>query len=168
MERPSLVELGALPEVRVGHFGSLLVMVWRGQVTAKSVDFTNALERALIQQQGKVTVIGIITELSGGVPDAEMRDKAKAAMKEFQANVRGTALIIAATGVKAVLFRTFLAGLTLIIDFDSPMKVFRGVGEAVPWVQALKEQDPALQQAELAGAVLDFVHGPASVSAAAR
>jgi len=168
MGRPVLIELGALPEVRVGHFESLLVLVWRGQVTAKSLDHTNDIERVLIQRYGRISVIGVITEVSGGLPDAQMRDKSKAAMKEFQANVRGTALVIAAHGAKAVLFRTFLAGLTLIIDFHSPMKVFRATDEAVSWVQGMKEQDPVLSHADLAQAVADFVHGPASAVAAAR
>ena len=157
MGAPVVLELASLPEVRCGHFGPLLVMVWRGTVTPESLNRTNEVEAALIAQHGRISVIGVITDLGGGVPSSELRQASADAMKRFQPNVRGTALIVAAEGAKAVLFRTFLAGLTLIIDFASPLKIFKTLSESVSWVQRLEGQDSLLQDTDLAHAVTEFV-----------
>jgi len=157
MGAPVILELASLPEVRVGHFGSMMVMVWRGTVTPDSLAKTNQVEEALINQFGRVSVIGIITELGGGIPSAELRQASIDAMKKFQPSVRGTALHVAATGAKAVLFRTFLAGLTLVIDFASPLKIFKTVDDCVGWIQRLEGQDSMLGEPNLAAAVSEFL-----------
>lgn len=157
MAGPVVVELAAMPEVRCGHYGSLFVMVWRGTVTPESLRRTNEVEEALIKQHGRISVIGVITDLGGGVPSSELRQTSADAMKRFAPNVLGTALIVHAQGAKAVLFRTFLAGLTLILDFESPLKIVRTFPDAVSWVQGLAGQDPQLASPELAQAVTAFV-----------
>src|SRR6185503_8130883 len=63
-----VLELAALPEVRVGHCGPLMVMVWRGNVTPESLAKTNEIEEALIKQHHQIAVVGVVTDLSGGVP----------------------------------------------------------------------------------------------------
>src|SRR5438552_2256172 len=98
MGEPLVVELAAMPEVRCGNFGSLLVMVWRGTVTPDSLNKTNAVEEALIKQHGRISVIGVITDLGGGIPSADLRQASADAMKRFQPHVRGTALIVVAEG----------------------------------------------------------------------
>lgn len=157
MGAPVVLELVALPEVRCGHFGPLFVMVWRGNVTLESLKATNTVEAALIKQYGKITVIGVITDLGNGVPSSELRQASADAMKQFAADVRGTALVVTAEGARAVLVRTFLAGLTLVIDFSSPFKIFKKLSDSVTWSQALKAQDPALADPGLAQAVAEFV-----------
>jgi hypothetical protein len=152
-----VLELASLPEVRCGHVGPLLVMVWRGQVSPPSLAKTNEVEEALIRQHGRISVIGVITDLGGGVPSAELRKASADAMKRFAPNVRGTSLVVLAEGAKAVLFRTFLAGLTLMIDFPSPMKISKTLSDAVTWVQRLDGQDAALSDPLLAQAVTEFV-----------
>jgi hypothetical protein len=154
MEEPVLLELLSLPEVRVGHHGPLMVMVWRGEVQLNSLEKTNAVEDALVKQFGKISVIGAITNLVGGIPSAELRKNAAEAMRRFQPAVRGTALVVMAEGAKAVLARTFLAGMALLIDFRSPMKTFRNVLDAVGW---LNEKGAELQAESLARAVETFV-----------
>ncbi len=157
MGAPVVLELASLPEVRCGHFNSLFVMVWRGTVTPESLAKTNEVEQALINQYGRISVIGCITDLGGGVPSAELRQASADAMRRFMPNVRGTALIVLAEGAKAVLFRTFLAGFTLVIDFPSPMKIFKNVSDAVSWVQRMDGQELALADGELAQSVAEFV-----------
>jgi hypothetical protein len=157
MAAPVVLELAAMPEVRVGHFGSLMVMVWRGTVTPESLDKTNEVEDALIKQHGRISVIGIITDMGGGVPSAELRQKSAQAMKRFEPHVRGTALVVVAEGAKAVLFRTFLAGFTLLIDFPSPLKIFKSLADGVTWLQRMNGQDEKLAEPELAQAVTEFV-----------
>lgn len=157
MAAPVVLELASLPEVRCGHYESLLVMVWRGHITAESVTRTNEVEAALIKQHGRITVIGVLTDLSGGVPSSEIRQAAADAMKRFMPHVRCTVLVVLAEGAKAVLFRTFLAGFSLIIDFQSPLKIFKSISDAVSWVQRMDAQDPKLGDPELALAVAEFV-----------
>jgi hypothetical protein len=154
MDEPVLLELLSLPEVRVGHHGPLMVMVWRGEVSVESLEKTNAVEEALVKQFGKISVIGAITNLVGGIPSAELRKSGADAMRRFQPHVRGTALVVMAEGAKAVLARTFLAGMALLIDFKSPMKTFRVLGEAVGW---LNEKGAELQGDGVARAVELFV-----------
>jgi hypothetical protein len=154
MDEPVLLELLSLPEVRVGHYGSLMVMVWRGEVSVDSLAKTNAVEDALVKQFGKISVIGAITNLVGGIPSAELRKSGAEAMRRFQPHVRGTALVVMAEGAKAVLARTFLAGMALLIDFKSPMKTFRVMGDAVTW---LNERGSELHNESVARAVELFV-----------
>ena len=160
-----VLELASLPEVRCGHCGPLLVMVWRGQVSTTSLEKTNQIEEALIGQHGRISVIGIITDLGGGVPSAELRKASADAMKRFAPHVRGTALVVLAEGAKAVLFRTFLAGFTLLIDFPSPMKIFKTLNDSVAWVQRMEGQDSALGDPLLAQAVAEFVAGARATAA---
>jgi hypothetical protein len=157
MGDPVLLELLSEPEVRVGHFQSLMVMVWRGQIQAGVLAKTNAIEDALVKQFGKVSVLGVITNLAGGIPNAELRQAGADAMKHFQPFVRGTALVVASEGAKAVLARTFLAGMTLLINFESPLKASRTLGDALGWVMQLPGQDPALNVEKLIDAVETFV-----------
>lgn len=157
MAGPVVVELLSMPEVRCGHYGPLFVMVWRGTVTTESLHRTNEVEDALIKQYGRISVIGVITDLGGGVPSSELRQASADAMKRYAPNVRGTALIVHAQGAKAVLFRTFLAGLTLILDFESPLKIVRTFPDAVSWVQGIAGQDAQVKDVELTPAVTAFV-----------
>jgi hypothetical protein len=157
MAAPVVLELASLPEVRCGHYESLMVMVWRGTINVDSLKRTNEVEEALIKQHGRITVIGVLTDLSGGVPSQEIRQASADAMKRFMPHVRSTLLVVMAEGAKAVLFRTFLAGFTLIIDFQSPLKIFKSISDAVTWAQRMPDQDPKLNDPELAQAVAEFV-----------
>jgi hypothetical protein len=169
MADPVFTELLSLPEVRVGQCESLMVMVWRGEVTAASLDRSNAIEDELVKRFNHISVMGIITNLVGGIPTSEMRQKSTEAMKRYQANVRGTALVVTATGAKAVLTRTFLAGMTLLIDFESPLKSFRTVNEGLQWLARLPQQDPLMGSVAVATALAKFVDQsrPASAASAA-
>ena len=157
MGAPVVLELASMPEVRCGHFGSLLVMVWRGTVTPESLAKTNDVEEALIRQHSHISVIGVITDMGGGTPSGELRKASAEAMKKFAPHVRGTALVVIAEGAKAVLFRTFLAGFTLLIDFPSPMKIFKKPSDGIAWLRGLTGQDPVFAEPGLAEAVSAFV-----------
>lgn len=136
--------LGDFPSARVASLGSVMVVAWRGHLTAAVLSEVNTVEAALIARYGRISVIGVVTELSTGVPDEDLRRASADAMKRFQSDVRGTALVIAATGVKAVLARTFFAGLSLMMTFESPLRGFRNVADAVAWQRTLPGQDAAL------------------------
>jgi hypothetical protein len=157
MATPVVLELAAMPEVRCGHYESLFVMVWRGTVTTASLDRTNAVEDTLIKRYGRISVVGVITDLGGGVPSADLRQASADALKRFAPSVRGTTLMVDAGGAKAVLFRTFLAGLTLLIDFESPLKIVKTHPDAATWLQQLPGQDPALLVPGIAEATATFV-----------
>ncbi|MBL8949964.1 MAG: hypothetical protein JNK82_04250 [Myxococcaceae bacterium] len=142
--------LGEWPGVKVGKLGSVLVSVWRGTITPQLVEQVNALQGQLIKEHGDITAVGVLTGQSSGVPSEELRQASIMAMKRFQAHVRGSALVIATSGVKAMLARTFFAGLSLMLSPSSPHRAFRTVEEAMRW---LVEHDPRL---DLGAAIRDI------------
>jgi hypothetical protein len=151
-------ELAQEPEVCVAHAGSLLVFVWRGPITEASLDKTNRIEAELIERYGRVAVMGVITSMSSGIPTAELRQAASDAMRRFQPSVDGTAIVLGAEGTRAVIARTFLAGLSLVTDFHSPLKVYRRVADATAWLDTLGSRTmPA--HAEVAAAIERYLAG---------
>ncbi len=130
-------ELLALPEVRVGWLDGVMIIVWRGRITVELLERVNTVEALLLERCDALCVMGVITELSHAMPEVDLRAAAVAAMERFQDRVRGTALVVSALGVKAVLARTFLAGLSLVMTFRSPLKAFRTTGEAIEWFRVL-------------------------------
>lgn len=162
MSTPPLEILGDLPSARVASLGSVMVVAWRGAITPSTLSEVNALEAALIARHGRISVIGVVTDLSSGLPNDELRKASAEAMKRFQADVRGTALVIASSGVKAVLARTFFAGLSLMMTFESPLRGFRTVSDAVTWQRTLPGQDAALLDASAVQRIDGFI--AASVS----
>jgi hypothetical protein len=74
----------------------------------------------------------------------EHREKARQMAKRFEKQVRGSAIIVSATGLDAVFARAFLAGFSLVSQSQSPTKVFTRVVEAVSWLQMLPGQDAGL------------------------
>ncbi len=133
--------LGEWPGLKVGRYGNVLISVWRGTITPQLLEHVNEVQAKVIAQHGRITAIGVLTGQSTGVPSEELRQASIMAMKRFQAHVRGTALVIATSGVKAMLARTFFAGLSLMMP-SSPHRAFRSVDEAVAW---LVEHDPTLE-----------------------
>jgi len=153
--------LGEWPGVKVGRLGTVLISVWRGTITPQLLESVNAVQAKVIEEHGNITALGVLTGQSTGVPSEELRQASIVAMKRFQSHVKGTALVIAASGVKAMLARTFFAGLSLMMP-GSPHRAFKELGEAASW---LGEHDASLQHP---GAVRDLEQFVAGALAPAK
>lgn len=162
MSAATLKVLGDFPSARVASLGSVMLVAWRGAITASVLNEVNTLEAEMIARCGRISVIGVVTDLSSGVPNDELRRASADAMKRFQSDVRGTALVIASSGVKAVLARTFFAGLSLMMTFESPLRGFRTVAEAVTWQRTLPGQDAALLHESAVQSIDSFVSSSVS------
>jgi hypothetical protein len=132
---------------RVGVAGPLVIscLFHRG-----TVELLAELERAhaaavtACGRSSSLTVIAGVGALKGVEPDFQRESLALARRQAETSN--GSAVVVLARGLGAVVARTFLTSYFLLAREHGPQRVFGSLEEAVPWLQALPGQSADFAQ----------------------
>jgi hypothetical protein len=153
-----LTELASLPELRVGRYESLMVVVWRGVITPEIIARAAQVEADLVALEPRISVLNVITETASGTAEVALIRAAADALNRFDGAVRGSATAILATGPTAALGRAVSEGVVMLVSrLRERYRTFATVQASVEWISKLPRQDDALLSPALAGAVLRFV-----------
>jgi hypothetical protein len=136
-------EIARLPASRLGTIHTVLVGVVDGHLTIEDYEQQERFQAQFLEKQGKCSTLWVIRR-AVRPSDDRAGEKVKQISERFKTQVRGSAVVITATGAAAVLTRTFMSALGLIMNPDPPMKSFRTVKDGVAWLQALPGQDPVV------------------------
>ncbi|MBL8956999.1 MAG: hypothetical protein JNK82_39870 [Myxococcaceae bacterium] len=125
---------------RIGTISSVVVAVFEGPAEPAMLDSMERVNSEAAARWGKFTSLSIVATPRLDVPPASYRERSAQLATRFQPNLRGTAIVILSKGAAAVITRTYLAAHALIVKQSTPQEVFRELGAAVQWVQALPDQ----------------------------
>ena len=155
--------LEELPEVRLGHFGSVFVSVWFSELTGRSLDALEQHQKALARRYKSVTLVSIVVGASKS-PAPELRDRIKASANELRAQRIGNIVAVTNKGVGAIIARTFLAALSLINS--EKMTIVKSAREAAEAARAIPGQlGEIVEHAALGEELEAFVAQPATKTA---
>lgn len=130
------------PEVRFGTSGPLLVSLYRGTTSPSMLDELERMQDALLLKYPRISTITVIGQASGLLKvDEAVRTRSVELGKKFDGKVLGSAIVVSATGLGAVMVRTFLSGFFLLSRAETPMKTFSKITEGMGWLQSLPGQD---------------------------
>lgn len=152
-----VAELASIPELRMGHCGSLLLMVWRGRTTIESIGHANAVEEKFLERFPRITVLGVIADGATGNPNAPLIRAAADAAKKFHSAVLGTAIVLLTDGAPARAARMVLDGLVSFVGESERYRLFSSVQPAMEWIWRLPRQEAALLRQDTVEAVKRFV-----------
>jgi len=152
-----VVVLNELPECRLGHIGSVLVAVWRSELTIQALNALTSHQKILAKKFGKITLISVVTNASKA-PPPEVRDHMAQQATEVEGLRHGNIVVVQTRGLSAIIARTYLAAQSLV----SPehMRVFKTVEEAGAEAQRLPGQDAETRaNTQLPQLLADFAAG---------
>jgi len=137
-------------DVRLGHYGSVLVSCFLAWPNAKNLAAIRDAQRALAETHPRVFTLTIIPNMSQpgvAAPNAaiaqlgaERDESIKASIsvgKELEEHTAGAAMVILSRGLVAVMIRTFMAGLSLVSNSKFEVKVFKTLEEAEAWFRTV-------------------------------
>lgn len=154
-----MATLGERAEFRIGHFGSVLVVVWFKEPTVASLDELERHHVDLAARFSKVTLLSVLLSASAS-PPPEVRRKIDAQTPKLQALRHGLFAVVLAKGLAAIFIRTFLAALSLVSS--EYMRVCKTIDEAAREIRSMPGQDaPTRGNDALAAQLADFVRLPA-------
>ena len=145
-------------EYRLGHAGSVLVVIWLTEPTVAAIRALTAHHLALASVHGKVTLLSVIQKAAGN-PAPEVRE----AIREQSAAVRevrlGSVVVVQMKGIGAVFVRSYLALMSIVST--EPLRSAKTLDDAANEIRGLQGQDAATRaNATLAEALSDFVNRP--------
>lgn len=137
----SIVELVSLPEVRIGHIGSLMVSVWHSQASLRGLQAMGDQQRKLVAQFGQITNLSIAVKVPKS-PGPEATEWIKQSDREFKGTSIGSVIVVLEKGLAAIIVRSFLAAASLIST--QTMEVVKTLDEAAVKVRELRGQVPEI------------------------
>jgi hypothetical protein len=131
-------------DLTLGVVGPLVVMRYRGPASVGSLREVEKLQERLLRTHARIMSIALLDDTIG--PGKAMNEEARTlsvdlAAKFAKTNV-GSAMVLKAKGLAAVLARTGLAAWVLIRRTDMTMKVVRTTEEGLEWLRSLPEPNP--------------------------
>lgn len=129
-------------EARLGTSGPLLLALYRGTTSPAMLDELERAQDALLLKYPRISTITVIGQASGLLKvDEAVRTRSVELGKKFDGKVLGSAIVVSATGLGAVMVRTFLSGFFLLSRAETPMKTFSKITDGLTWLQSLPGQD---------------------------
>lgn len=142
MEITSLYESA---DAKFGAVGPLLLARYRA-TTLASLDAWDVAEAQLLTQHEKISTLTVIGQMEGLLKvDEAVRTRSAELGKKYDGKVLGSAIVVSATGLSAVMVRTFLSGFFLLSRAETPMKTFKTLPEGFTWLQGLPGQSLSLK-----------------------
>jgi hypothetical protein len=134
----------SLPRVRVGAAGPVLLSVFDGLGEMDGVLRVQRAALGLARKRrtkiGSLVVVGDgRTVVDGG--GAEQRAEFQRALKEVDAVMFATAVVVASEGFGGAALRAFVSGVTLAARTPYPLKVFSAFDDGRRWM--VERADPA-------------------------
>jgi hypothetical protein len=131
-------------DLRLGAVGPLVVMRYRGFTTLSSLQQVDALQETLLRTHPRIMSIALLEQtIQQGVKmDEDARKFSVDLAAKFEKTNVGSAMVLKATGLSAVLARTFLSAWVLTRRTEMTMKVLRTTEEGLTWLRSLPEPNP--------------------------
>jgi hypothetical protein len=145
-------------DARFGTAGPLLIVVYRGTANVAVLNELDRVQESMLQQHPRISTLTLISQASTALKVEEgVRARGVELGKKYETKVVGSAIVVTAKGLGAVMVRTFLSGFFLLSRAETPMKTFASVQEGLSWLQALPGQDVAIKTAIKAADVERFL-----------
>jgi hypothetical protein len=132
------------PLLRVLHRGDALVIgqlrdtclsVWRAKPAPQTFSLQRSeLVRVVRQFPGRASFVCVIEETCPPL-DETLRRASVEMMGQLGKDLRAVACVIEGTGFKASIARSVLVGIQLLLRSPVPIRFFRSMEEAAPWLQ---------------------------------
>lgn len=137
-----LVEVISLPELRLAHWGSLLVQDWRGQPFLRDYQRLGEAYREIIARYPEgISSLGLVRlDRQLGSPEAGIREEARKQFVEFDRHTVASAVVFDGGGFSARTVRTFVRAVLLFAQPKAPHKVFAELDPAVDWMSGIDER----------------------------
>ncbi len=133
----AIVELVSNPEVRIGHYGPVMVSIWYAQASLNALQLLAEQQRTLVARYGTICTLSIAVKVPQA-PGPEASEWIKQTDKEFKNSTRGSVVVVLERGLAAIIVRSFLAAASLITT--NVMHVVKTIEEAATKVQSLPGQ----------------------------
>jgi hypothetical protein len=131
-------------DLRLGFVGPLEVMRYRGPTTLASLRKVDELQETLLRTHPRIMSIALLDQMiqPGVKMDEDARKFSVDLAAKFEKTNVGSAMVLKATGLSAVLARTFLSAWVLTRRTEMVMKVLRTTEEGLTWLRSLPEPNP--------------------------
>ncbi len=132
--------------VRFGSAGPLILMQYKSTPTLDEVRLVERFEDELLKQYPKISVFNVVEQTGAilRVPD-DVRDYSAKLSDKFASRIVGSAMVVTAKGLGAVMARTFLSGFFLLSRAELLIRSFSTVPEGLTWLRALPDQHVSLK-----------------------
>jgi hypothetical protein len=110
----SLRTLSAEDGIAIGEIGPVCVVIWREAVIARRVQRLATAILQVVEQKGHGAGLFVVIEATCERPDDEQRQALIAIVASHEDKLKHMAVTIEATGFRAALVRSVLAGISLI------------------------------------------------------
>ena len=145
-------------DARFGTAGPLLIVVYRGTANVAVLNELDKVQESMLQKYPRISTLTLISQASAALKVEDgVRARSVELGKKYETKVIGSAIVVSARGLGAVMVRTFLSGFFLLSRAESPMKTFASIQEGLSWLQALPGQDVAIKTAISAADVERFL-----------
>lgn len=159
----AITTLKELPEVRLGHVGSLYISVWYAEASVRGMELLMQQQDVLLRTHPTLTNLSVAISIPSS-PSKDVQEFLKKNPGDL-ARSRGTVIAILAKGLGAILARSFIAGFSLFSR--SSLIVVKSLEEATDEVQKLAGQDPLIaNDSKLAADLTAYVALPRPKSSA--
>jgi hypothetical protein len=121
--------------------------VWKSPGSAAEIRARYECQRILMKElppERKLITVAVVTDEATKPLDDERRAVIDEGVKASMGRVKGAAIVIMASGFKAVIIRSVIAALTLLSGANYPSKTFDAVDAMFVWVATLLDVDGAI------------------------
>jgi hypothetical protein len=115
-------------------YKNLLFSIENSEPTVQYIDATCQTVLELAREQGQQIGMMIVIRADSKPPDEKVRERIKSAVKIFGPHLLGFAHVVEGEGFLTAAKRAAMALLMATARFPFPIKVFRNVHEALPWL----------------------------------
>ena len=136
----TVTPLAAGSGCKIGLLGNVFITVFESPGQMKQLELIDQTQEPIVKEKGRLVSLTIIAAPKLSAPSNEFRDASAKLQAKYQDSVICSAIVIQASGLSAVIARTFLAGYQLMVKQAAPTQTFREVKPAVEWLQTLSPQ----------------------------
>lgn len=129
---------------RMGLLGNMLITVFDSTGKMEQLELIERIQDPIVKEQPKLISLTVIQAVKLSTPSDAFRDASAKLQARYADNVICSAIVVAATGLSAVIARSFLAAYQLMVKPKAPQQTFRDIKSAVEWIQKTAPQASAL------------------------
>jgi hypothetical protein len=134
-----------------GHWGPMLIFVWRGVTSVERVTTVGRLTSEVAARCPNGVGVLVVLEPEASTPNEEARKLLASVMRDRSAVVKGLAYAVVGAGFGAAAVRAVIAGLSLLAREGYPTRVFSTTADAAAWL--VTRVSPALAPASFVSVI---------------
>lgn len=139
----------------VGAYAHVHMCLYRGDLTLELLERANAWHRKLIQQHGHTAIFGV-ARTSLALPEAEVRERGAALIRENAGHVDGAVVVLPGEGFWASAVRSVVTASFVVARQPYPSRCCSTVEDGASWLVATSPRAGATARGLLEAArVLD-------------